>query len=531
MFNLSDKELDRLSRKAADEYEVDNNASSWEALEQRLDKELGTSPKQFSPSPKGFRFPFAYTSLIILLVGSGYLLLKSGKNSADIDKKNHSFTNKQQNTDTPFAQASSVSTDKKNKIAVMHNAIAASSDKKISSVKKETNEKTNSLLHIENDEKRNPNPDAAKDKSLLKNAEQGNKVFNSAEKDNSSDDKSLAAKKHYHQTDRSSIGYLSAKNKESIADNTASRNKQSKLIADKNKESKNFNKNAADKSMRNNHYQLTAKIPNNNNTVSKSSQEYIPGYASTSHTLHPIRHFLNTINDSSLRAEATGIKPPDIVHLNKKNNRSFNTNRSLQIGVSTAPDFSEVMHTDYANRLGGSIGITLGYQLLNRLSVNTGLIYARKYYQADDESFHLRNNLSPSGLRIEYVNGSAKMIEIPLNVRYDVNVEGNTIFFVNGGLSSYLMQKQDYLYYCHFYNGFGPAGWYKQDYNRSQNFWFSMINLSAGFETSLSKSISFQVDPYVKIPLKGVGIGNVQLSSYGVNLAFKFSPVLKRSRY
>ena len=122
------------------------------------------------------------------------------------------------------------------------------------------------------------------------------------------------------------------------------------------------------------------------------------------------------------------------------------------------------------------------------------------------------------------------MFEIPLNLRYDVSVQGNTTFFVNGGVSSYLMLKQNYLYYCHSYNGFGSAGWYKQDFNSPQNFWLSTVNLSAGFEASLSNSFSLQVEPYIKIPMKGVGAGNVQLNSYGINLAFKFSPVLKSSR-
>src|SRR5450432_1875530 len=98
MFNLSDKELDRLSRKAADAYEVENNTSSWDALEQRLDKELGTSPNPSVPSPRSFTFPFAYTSLIILLIGTSYFLLKSGKNSTVANKKNYSLTSKQQIT-------------------------------------------------------------------------------------------------------------------------------------------------------------------------------------------------------------------------------------------------------------------------------------------------------------------------------------------------------------------------------------------------------------------------------------------------
>ncbi len=37
---LNDNDLDRLSREAADQYDVEQTTSGWEALEQRLDKEL-----------------------------------------------------------------------------------------------------------------------------------------------------------------------------------------------------------------------------------------------------------------------------------------------------------------------------------------------------------------------------------------------------------------------------------------------------------------------------------------------------------
>jgi hypothetical protein len=51
-----------------------------------------------------------------------------------------------------------------------------------------------------------------------------------------------------------------------------------------------------------------------------------------------------------------------------------------------------------------------------------------------------------------------------------------------------------------------------------------------GVEQKLSKSLSLQVEPYVKIPVKGVGLGEVDLSSYGVNLSLRFAPLLKTSR-
>ncbi len=530
MFNLSDKELDRLSREAADAYEVENNTSSWGALEQRLDKELGTLPKPSVPSPAKFTYPFAYTSVIILLVGASYFLLKSGKNSTGAVKKNYSHTSKKQNADKPLIQTSAESNAEKNSLgitpSVNETILSATEKKRI--INKSSVEKSNSLF---SSKEKDVAAYSSKHNPLLKKDEnkKDDEAPDNAKRKDFYGNESLLASKNSKVHNKSSLGHPSQKYLEPTADDPTSQNQQGKSIAGKEREDKSIKRHGADNSINNNHLLNSDKILPGNKPVTKSS-EGILRYAATSQAPQAIKHFQVLISDSSLRAESPGNKIEDIIHLHKKNSRSLNTDRSLQIGVSFAPEFSEVNHTNYANRLGTGFGITIGYQVMNRLSINSGLIYSHKYYQANDQSFHLTSNLSPTGLRIEYVNGSLKMFEIPLNLRYDISTQGNSIFFVNAGVSSYILQKQNYLYYCHGYNGFGPGGWYKQDYNVQQNFWFSMINLSAGFETGLSRSMSLQVDPYIKIPLKGVGIGNVQLSSYGINFAIKFSPILKKSR-
>src|ERR1700730_1582715 len=78
MLNLSDKELDRLSREAAEQYEVEEDNLSWGKLKQQLDLEIGNTP---SPSPVS-RFsgkPVIYFFLVLLMIGMGWLLLKPGK--------------------------------------------------------------------------------------------------------------------------------------------------------------------------------------------------------------------------------------------------------------------------------------------------------------------------------------------------------------------------------------------------------------------------------------------------------------------
>ncbi|MDP9042789.1 MAG: hypothetical protein M3N30_12475, partial [Bacteroidota bacterium] len=75
MSNLSDKEIDRLSREAADSYEPDDSSLSWSRLEQKLIKEMPERP------PDGFHFgrinPYVWAPAAILIAGVSFFFFKN----------------------------------------------------------------------------------------------------------------------------------------------------------------------------------------------------------------------------------------------------------------------------------------------------------------------------------------------------------------------------------------------------------------------------------------------------------------------
>jgi hypothetical protein len=119
------------------------------------------------------------------------------------------------------------------------------------------------------------------------------------------------------------------------------------------------------------------------------------------------------------------------------------------------------------------------------------------------------------------------MWEIPVNVRYDFSYNEKWRWFASTGLSTYLMDKEYYnIYYTH--NGI-PYDPYDYDSDTNSNYLFSIWNLSAGMERSLGKHFSIQAEPYLKIPLKGLGAGNMRMTSYGVLFTLKYKPTFKKS--
>jgi hypothetical protein len=114
-----------------------------------------------------------------------------------------------------------------------------------------------------------------------------------------------------------------------------------------------------------------------------------------------------------------------------------------------------------------------------------------------------------------------------LTLRYDLVQQGKTKVFVNAGLSSYLLRREDYIYYFH---NAGRAYEWENTSNEHCNYWLSVGDLSAGLEQSLGKGFSFQAEPFVRIPFRGMGIAGIKMNSFGFLFSFRYAPVLNRTR-
>lgn len=107
------------------------------------------------------------------------------------------------------------------------------------------------------------------------------------------------------------------------------------------------------------------------------------------------------------------------------------------------------------------------------------------------------------------------MFEVPIDFRYNLAQNKKELFFATAGLSSYFMKKESYNYDEAAWGSIWPA---MKTYTNSGNNLFSIINLSVGLEHKINKSISLRINPYLKIPLKGLGIGSIPITSSGINI-------------
>jgi hypothetical protein len=488
MSNVSDKELDRLSREAADSYEPDESSLSWSRLEQKLTREMPDRP------PDGFRFgrmnPYVWGPTIVLLAGLSFFFIKYNAH-----RKYSTLNN--QITSQPVS--SSATDDKQAGGNTIHPDSVSSSA---------------GLIHPDNKNASTPDHIDASTSGGIDNEKRyaesvsalsSKKISGSAGKNSAANSKSLAGN-HHSVHNHSGTGTIipgtstvaSSMGSSAPAGNAANGN-----LSDA-KERPNATGDAGVVSRNKTSMGLPALIYGGN------SMGQISG------------------NDSLMNTLAQSKTP---IH-----SKTLHLNRSLNFGFTFGPDYTNAGGISN-NQIGNNIGLTVGYYLTSKLSINTGIIYSNKFYWSKAHYYFLRppSNISPMAYvrtfaappPIDYINGASNIWELPLTLRYDFVHYNKTRFFANAGLSSYFMMNQTYIYF--FHSGQNQLALKVTD-NQQSNYWFGVADLSIGFEAEVGKGFSFQAEPFLKLPLQNMGMENLKLTSYGFLLTFKYAPVLGRSK-
>jgi hypothetical protein len=519
MLNLSDKELDRMARQAADEYDPGSfkGPEQWNKLQAGLDNELGKV--RFNPFRAIRRMPFYYAPAVLLLAAVAYYLIRhssSGSPPPSVVKAMPRLP----------TQAPDESVNTKN----LPYKPTSTPDQQ-----QRTNNPGNKSPNLKNPERPADSGNAeevrqhgevADDqtgaKPLADHRGQANAVGREANK--SGDPEQLVAGTKVKMG--SGRGRLTSQGEAERNQDVTGRNhgeaERNQDVTGKNQGTgrKHGEAGAAPGALETNN-SVTA---NGHNSVGKEL-EHSTIRAQASHAGKPV------VDDAGLRGIAltkAGSRPGPITP-GKSPSPSMRINRSLEIGLVVAPDFASV-NSLAGDRPGSSFGLSLDYQFVNKLYLSTGILFSRKNYTATAQDYHvpydyyIRNNMH----NVDFVKGTFNLIEIPVNLRYDFSVAGNTAFFASGGLSSYLLTGENCNYYFDLFGREASRGF---NYKGGGAHLLSAVNLSIGVETGLSNELSLLISPYVKIPTGGLGFGGIDVNSMGINFGIKYAPVLRRSRH
>ena len=207
----------------------------------------------------------------------------------------------------------------------------------------------------------------------------------------------------------------------------------------------------------------------------------------------------------------------------KKDKPSNKFGNNFGITLTVGPDVSFVS----LNKLGKATllyGAGLSYTFARqKLTVRTGFYMSKKIYDAAPDQYHTPGGNYPN---LYNVAADCKIYEIPIGLSYHFGARRKHNWFGAAGISSYLMKTENYNYQYKTPSGYTYN--YKHNVSNENNHYFSVVTLSAGYQYQLSRRVSLQAEPYVKIPLGGVGVGKVKLNSGGILFTATIRPFAKK---
>jgi hypothetical protein len=199
---------------------------------------------------------------------------------------------------------------------------------------------------------------------------------------------------------------------------------------------------------------------------------------------------------------------------NKMKTNSRNTKESrFYAGIVTGVDLSSIHFQSV--KTGATMGIIFGYALNKKWGIESGLLWDTKRVYDNGSYFNPPGYIPTNGIKIIAVNGKSRLYEWPVNIRYTI-ISGKHSLFTTAGLSSYLMKSENYDY--EYMQNNQPGGHNYLSYTKETKNWFSVVNLSIGYNHKVGGNGSIRVEPYLKLPIKNLGIGNMPIMSTGLNI-------------
>jgi hypothetical protein len=186
------------------------------------------------------------------------------------------------------------------------------------------------------------------------------------------------------------------------------------------------------------------------------------------------------------------------------------------VSVLAAPDLNGV-GSFQQGKVGTNVGLLFSAGISKKFTISTGALYSAKPYLTNFEDYH-----TPYQFRENPVNVMAdcRMLDIPLNLGYQIYDKQQNKLSIGTGLSSYIMLHEQYTFNYSSAYAYGPSGF---TVPHSSKYFFGVLNLNTTYERQLNSKVGISVEPYLKLPLTNIGYSQVRLQSTGVAVGLKWN--------
>jgi hypothetical protein len=195
-----------------------------------------------------------------------------------------------------------------------------------------------------------------------------------------------------------------------------------------------------------------------------------------------------------------------------------NTFQKFALNLGFSPDYSKVVASEFGP-LGYNLQVILDYKISQKWALRAGVIKSLKLYDAYPEDYAWPVKWGKPSSPLREVEATCDMLDIPISLSYQILKKGSNQLYTTLGITNYKMINEKYEYF--YENDADPNLKWRKWEGSSGFFGAGVVNMSLGIERKLTNFLSVQLEPFVKIPIKNIGFGNVKLLTTGLFLNIK----------
>ncbi|MDB4925815.1 hypothetical protein [Mucilaginibacter sp.] len=167
---------------------------------------------------------------------------------------------------------------------------------------------------------------------------------------------------------------------------------------------------------------------------------------------------------------------------------------------------------------GYNYGLLFSAELVKKFTITTGVNYSFKPYTLPFADYHTTYKFKNAP---EYVSADCRVLDIPINIGYQVYNNHRNKITVGTGLSSYIMMHESYTYdYGNTATLYGPS--YYAVKTRGK-YLFSIMNLEATYQRQINSKVGISLQPYLKVPLSNIGYSQIKVETAGLAVGLNWN--------
>ncbi|MFM2360075.1 MAG: hypothetical protein RLY16_2068 [Bacteroidota bacterium] len=209
-----------------------------------------------------------------------------------------------------------------------------------------------------------------------------------------------------------------------------------------------------------------------------------------------------------------------------KKSSTITAPKQIYIGLAFGTEGAATKFSGLQSPLTLRWGLQLGYRLNKHFSLQAGYFYNTKKYTGTGKDYNFAPGSYLGAVNVTKVDAECKMIEIPISLRYQAKFNKQIQWYLQTGISSYILNQEDYEYHYYRYNN--PQ--VKTSYYTGNKHAVSQLTFGGGLERNFTSKISLIAEIYSNVPLKGMGAGSVKIYNTGFITGIRYYPFAPQSK-